>query len=191
MRAQWLVVLALPVVAGCGSGGSHPISLAPANDPAGSTSPSATASTSPARCQTGDLSLHLGAQGGAAGSVYAPIVFTNTSSAACTLSGYPGVSYAAPNDGKQVGAAATRNTLHAASTVTLDAGASAAALLQMANHANYPAASCSAESVGGLRVYPPGSKTAAFVAFSSPQMACSSDVQQLSVAAVVSGTSGQ
>jgi hypothetical protein len=142
-------------------------------------------------CGADDLSLRLGAQGGAAGSVYAPIVFTNTSATACTLSGYPGVSYAVSKDGKQVGAAATRNPLHAASTVTLQAGDSAAALLQMANHANYPAASCAAAQVGGLRVYPPGSKTAAFIAFSSSQMACSSDVNQLTVAAVVAGASGQ
>ena len=188
MRARWLLLLSVPVVAACGSGGSHPVSLAPASTPA-ATSPATSAA--PVACGTGDLSVRLGARGGAAGSVYAPIVFTNTSASACTLSGYPGVSYAVSNDGKQVGAAATRNTLHAVSTVTLAAGASAAALVQMANQANYPAATCKAESVGGLRVYPPGSKTAAYVAFSSAQQACSSDVNQLTVAAVVAGTSGQ
>jgi hypothetical protein len=189
MRAHWLLLLAVPAVAACGGGGSHPIALTPADSPAAST-PAQSTSSSPT-CSTSDLSLHLGAQGGAAGSVYAPIVFTNTSGTACTLSGYPGVSYAAPHEGKQVGAAATRNTLHAASTVTLQAGASAAALLQMANYANYPAASCSAVPVGGLRVYPPGSRTAALVALAAGQMACSSDVDQLRVAAVVAGSSGQ
>ena len=188
MRAQWLLLLTVPVVTACGSGGSHPVSLAPASTPA-ATSPASTAA--PTACGTNDLSLRLGARGGAAGSIYAPVIFTNTSSSACTLSGYPGVSYAASSAGKQVGAAATRNTLHAVSTVTLDAGASAAALVQMTNEANYPASSCNAESVGGLRVYPPGSKTAAYVAFSSAQMACSSDVNQLTVAAVVAGTTGQ
>ena len=188
MRAQWLMVLAVPVVAGCAGGGSHPVSLAPAHDTVASTPAGGT--SSPSTCGTGDLALRLGAQGGAAGSVYAPIIFTNTSASACTLAGYPGVSYAAPNDGAQVGAAASRNALHAASTVTLAAGASAAALVQMANHANYPAATCSAAAVGGLRVYPPGSKTAAYVAFPSAQMACSSDVNQLTVAAVVAGTTG-
>ena len=189
MRAHWLLVLVAPVVAGCSGGGSHPATLAPVND-SGASTPAASTSA-PSACSTSDLSVHLGAQGGAAGSVYAPIVFTNTSGSACTLSGYPGVSYAASENGKQVGAAATRNALHAAATVTLAAGASAAALLQMANHANYPAATCSATDVAGLRVYPPGSKTAAFVAFRSAQMACSSDVNQLTVAAVVAGTSGQ
>src|SRR5205823_3859332 len=133
----------------------------------------------------------LGTKGGAAGSVYAPIVFTNTSTSACTLDGYPGVSYVAPSNGQQVGTAATRNALHAASSVTLAADASASALVQMTNHANYPDASCKAAPVGGLRVYPPGSKTAAYVAFSSAQMACSSNVNQLTVAAVVAGTTGQ
>ena len=190
MRAHWLMLLAVPVIAGCGGGGSNPASLAPAHDSVAST-PASTTAGSPSACSTDELALHLGAQGGAAGSVYAPIVFTNTSGSACTLSGYPGVSYAASENGKQVGAAATRNALHAASTVTLEAGASAAALLQMANHANFPAASCSAAPVAGLRVYPPGSKSAAFIAFSSAQTACSSDVNQLTVAAVVTGTSGQ
>jgi hypothetical protein len=189
MRARWLIFLAVPVVAGCGSSGSHPVSLAPANDSVASTP--AGSSPAPSACRTTDLSLRLGAQGGAAGSVYAPIVFTNTSASACTLAGYPGVSYVAPDNGKQVGAAASRNALHAASTVTLAAGASASALVQMANHANYPAATCNAAPVGGLRVYPPGSKTAAYLAFTSAQMACSSDVNQLAVAAVVAGSSGQ
>lgn len=190
MRTRWMFLLAVPVIAGCGGGGSHPISLAPAHDNV-ATTPPASGAAAPSMCTTSDLSVKLGAKGGAAGSVYAPVVFTNTSASACTLSGYPGVSYVDSENGKQVGAAATRNAMHAASAVTLDAGASAAALLQMADHANYPAATCNAAPVAGLRIYPPGSKTAAYVAFSSAQTACSSDVNQLSVAAVVAGTSGQ
>jgi hypothetical protein len=189
MRSHWLLVLAVPFFAGCGGSGSHPISLTPASDP-GTSTPTAS-SVSPSPCTTSDLDLHLGAQGAAAGSTYAPIVFTNTSAAACTLSGYPGVSYAASDGGSQIGAAATRDSVHAATPVTLQPGGSAAALVRMANYANYPDATCDAATVGGLRVYPPGSKKAAFVAFSTAQKACSSDVDQLAVAAVVAGTSGQ
>jgi hypothetical protein len=189
MRAHWLLVLAVPVVAGCGGSGSHPVSLVPAQGSVASTPAGST--PAPSACRTSDLSIRIGARGGAAGSVYAPIVFTNTSTSACTLAGYPGVSYVAPSNGPQVGAAATRNGLHAASSVTLAADASASALVQMANHANYPAATCKAATVGGLRVYPPGSRTAAYVAFSAPQMACSSDVNQLTVAAVTAGATGQ
>lgn len=198
MRVHWLfvpVVVVAPLAAACGPGASaHTSSLAPAHDSVATTpiqTAPAAAGGAPSACRTGDLSVALGGRGGAAGSAYAPLVFTNTSSATCSLYGYPGVSYVAPSSGKQVGAAASRNPAHAATTVTLAPGQSAASLVQMANAANYPAARCSSTPVSGLRVYPPGQKTAAFVAFASSQSACSTDVDQLSVAAVTAGTTGQ
>jgi hypothetical protein len=57
-------------------------------------------------------------------------------------------------------------------------------MLQIANYANYPATMCKPTTVSGLRVYPPGATTAAYVAFSSPQQACSTSVHQLSVEAI-------
>ena len=148
------------------------------------------AATGSGRCATRDLTVHLGAAGGAAGSTYEPLVFTNKGSATCTLDGYPGVSFVAPQTGKQVGAAASRNPQHAATSVSLAAGASASAMVQVVNHANYDPASCKATTVSGLRVYPPGSTTAAYVPFTHTQQACSTSVNQLSVQAVVAGTSG-
>src|SRR5436309_2778301 len=164
MLSRWMLVLLVPLAAGCNGHKADTISIAPAHNPVTST---ASGSSAPPTCGTSDLSVRMGASGGAAGSEYAPVVFTNTSAVACTLAGYPGVSYAAPNDGAQVGAAASRNALHAAMTVTLAPGATASALVQMANHANYPAATCKTATVGGLRVYPPGSRTAGYVAFGS------------------------
>jgi hypothetical protein len=142
-------------------------------------------------CMTSSLSLRLGQAGYAAGSRYQPIVFTNTTRATCTLTGYPGVSFVAPGTGHQVGAAAMRNTQHATTTVALAPGASASALLQIVNHANYPPANCKATPVSGLRVYPPGNRAAAYIPFSgNGQSACSSQVEQLAVDAVVRGSSG-
>ena len=149
------------------------------------------ATGSPSRCTVSQLSLRLGTAGHAAGSTYQPIVFTNTGTTACTLRGYPGVSYVAPKSGAQVGAAATRDAAVAVRTITLAAGGHAAALLQLVNYLNYPATSCAAKAVSGLRVYPPGSKAAAYVAFAHSREACSSNVQQLSVRAVVRGRTGQ
>jgi hypothetical protein len=148
--------------------------------------------TAPASmCRTSGLSLRLGRPGYAAGSRYVPIAFTNTTKAMCTLTGYPGVSFVAPGTGHQVGAAAVRNRQHATTTVALAPGRSASALLQIVNHANYSPAECKATPVSGLRVYPPGNTAAAYLPFGdSTQSACSSQVEQLAVDAVVAGSSG-
>jgi hypothetical protein len=153
--------------------------------------PMSTASASPARCTTAQLKVHLGTGSGAAGSVYAPIVWTNKSTSACTLFGYPGVAYVAPSSGNQVGAAATRNPQHPATTVTVKPGGHASALLQMVDYQNYPKSNCKATPVSGIRVYPPGSRSAEFVAFIHSTKACSTNVHQLSVEATVKGASGQ
>jgi len=150
-----------------------------------------TATGTTTTCPTSGLSLRLGQSGAAAGSRYQPIVFTNTTPAPCTLTGYPGVSFVAPSTGQQVGAAATRNPQHATTTITLAPGASASGLLQIVNHANYPPADCKATPVSGLRVYPPGNTAAAYVPFDDDtQAACSSQVEQLAVDAVVAGVAG-
>lgn len=167
--------------------GAQPIQVQASDSTTASSGPPSSGSTT---CETNALSLRLGQAGGAAGSTYQPIVFTNTGSSPCTLYGYPGVAFVAPDKGTQVGAAATRNTQHAPETITLGAGASAAAMLQMAETGNYDPATCKPTDVSGLRVYPPGNKTAAYVAFPSTQKACSTDVNQLQVQAVVAGTNG-
>lgn len=149
----------------------------------------ATPSTS--RCTVSTLSLRLGPAGHAAGSTYRPIVFTNTGTTSCTLRGYPGVSYVAPRTGAQVGTAATRDPAVTPHTITLPPGGRASALLQLVNYLNYPPSTCAAKTVSGVRVYPPGSRAAAYVAFAQPQKACSSSVHQLSVRAAVKGRTGQ
>ena len=186
MKTGQLVSLGLvaATTAACGGGAAQLATKqaapkAPTGNVAAAGSPSA-----PGRCTTGNLSVHLGAAGGAAGSTYEPLVFTNKGSASCTLDGYPGVSFVAPSSGKKVGAAASRNPQHPAALVTLAPGATASALLQIANEANYPASTCQPTDVSGLRVYPPGATTALYVAFKAPQKACSSNVNQLSVQAI-------
>ena len=167
------------------SAAAAPKAAAPAASAASAATAAAPAApAAPSRCGTGQLSIRLGRDSGAAGSVYAPLVFTNTGETSCTLTGYPGVSYVAPQSGKQVGAAAERNPQHPVHTVTLSPGGRAAAVLQRVNYLNYPAGSCKATHVSGLRVYPPGSRTAAYVAFSHVTSACSSQAAQLTVEAV-------
>jgi hypothetical protein len=47
-------------------------------------------STTVGRCHISQLSVHHGASDGAAGTIGVPIVFRNTSSRTCELTGYPG-----------------------------------------------------------------------------------------------------
>jgi Protein of unknown function (DUF4232) len=194
MRARWIPVVVLPVAlaAACGN---DTVQGASATPPPGSSSSDSTVTASsggaPAPCTTNHLSVKLGPQGGAAGSTYASIVFTNNGTATCTLRGYPGVSYLGTQGTQRVGAPASRNTLHTVATVTLAAGASSAALLQRVNPANYDATACKPVAVSALRVYPPGATQPADVSLPSGATACSGSVDQLTVTAVVAGTTGQ
>ncbi|MFG1990152.1 DUF4232 domain-containing protein [Actinoplanes sp. NPDC048988] len=112
--------------------------------------------------------------GGSAGHTTQNIVFANTAGFACTLYGYPGVSFVAGNQGKQVGSAFTR-TPGEKRTVTLEPGDKVHATVQIADYQNVDAASCKPVQVRGFRVYPPNETAAVFVA--QPQTACSAPNQ--------------
>jgi Protein of unknown function (DUF4232) len=166
------------LLAGCGSGQpsarptvtvtvTAPASSPPAASPTGSTSQGA----SPAACATSILSGSLGSGGAAAGTAFYSIEFTNTSGSACTLYGYPGVSFVSPS-GSQIGTPATENSAYPRVLVTLAPGATAHAELGVATAQNYPSSTCSPVSVSRLKVYPPGQTSALFLAISTT--ACSS-----------------
>jgi hypothetical protein len=90
----------------------------------------------------------------------------NIGSSACTLYGYPGVSWVAGADGHQVGAAAVKQADPAGSaekTVTLAPGALASAPLDIVDAAVFSRSQCKPVPVRGLRVYPPGEKAALFL----------------------------
>ncbi|WP_425429042.1 DUF4232 domain-containing protein [Streptomyces vietnamensis] len=98
----------------------------------------------------------------AAGSIYATLVFTNRSTATCTMTGYPGVSYVAQN-GVQSGNAAVRQP-GTITTVTLPPGGRAKAQLRDANGiSGYDPARCKLSPAEGLRIYPPDQTAALFV----------------------------
>jgi Domain of unknown function (DUF4232) len=90
----------------------------------------------------------------------------NTGSSACSLYGYPGVSWVAGADGHQVGAAAVRqpeSTGSAEKAVTLAPGALASAPLDIVDAAVFSRSQCKPVPVRGLRVYPPGQQAALFL----------------------------
>lgn len=116
----------------------------------------------PARCTAGELRLSLGAPEGAAGSVYRNLIFTNTGSRPCELTGFPGVSYVAGDDGHQVGPAAEMSGPRGGQ-VTMAPGGTSVAGLQLVQVANFDASVCHPTPVRGLRVYPPGETASLFV----------------------------
>ena len=159
-RAGCLAVAVIGVVAlaGCGSSGSSTSSAPPSTQPSSSSpAPPASSSapapapsgssqspavTAPPACATSSLQVNLGLGQGYAGGVYQNIVFTNISSASCTLYGYPGVSLVSGPPYTQIGLAAKRNATTPVKLITLAPGATANALLQIVDALNYPTASC-------------------------------------------------
>lgn len=155
---------------------SHVAQFLPPESPAATASPAATsqpaappapAAAGPAACAASQLQLSVGPENGAAGSLYYPVQFTNTSDASCTLYGYPGVALVSAPGGSIVGAAAVRNPTFPAALITIAPGGVAHAPLQVALAANYPAPVCGPATAHWLQVYPPGSFTALFVDFTA------------------------
>jgi hypothetical protein len=123
------------------------------------------AAATPPRCGTGALTAWLGIPGdGSAGAVSYQLELSNTSSHACTLYGYPGVS-ALASGGHQLGRAAGHGPASANRLVTLGRGATAHAVLQITDVANFPPASCGETTAVALRVYPPGATRSLEVPF--------------------------
>ncbi len=139
--------------------------------------PPAYAGTAPARagnqsCSTNHLVIWIDTQGsGTAGSTYYDLEFTNLSGQPCTLLGFPKVAAVNLAD-HQLGNAASDNGSHQPFTVTLANGATAAAVLRVADVSNFPGSKCHAQTAAGLSVYPPRRTVAKIVPF--PFRACSS-----------------
>ncbi len=186
-----------PKTQGTGGSASAPPSVSPAaSTSAAAASPNPAASTSAAvtGCATSALkvAVNTAKPGAAAGSIYYPVDFTNTSASTCTLFGYPGVSFVTGPSGTLMGRAATRNPVKPAATVTLAPGQVAHATLQVAAAGNYSPAQCKPVTAHWLRVYPPNQTAALDVPFST--QACSARLphgvgSQLSTSVVQPGAS--
>lgn len=186
-------------LAGCGSDES----ATPESPPSSTTSASSTqaegqqttgSSTTQApavpNCRLDDLSVTLGAESAAAGSVSFPLVFTNITSRACTLDGFPGVSYANGPDSDPVGSPAERTTQQIAS-VTVQPSGQASALVTAVVVGNYPAERCVPTEVAGLQVYPPNDTGETFLVRAGTACSLPDEGGQLKVGPVVAGVSGQ
>jgi hypothetical protein len=150
--------------------------VAPATEATSPGPTGATGSNSTTRCHTADLKLTIAPDegGGAAGTEFEALVFTNKSARTCTLYGYPGVSFVTGDNGTQVNDAFTR-TDGEKTTVSLAPGAVAHASIGLPSVANFVAATCKPVAVRGFRVYPPDETAAVFL--SAAQQACSTKGQ--------------
>jgi hypothetical protein len=206
-RTLWtgVALIAAALVAGCSSSSSSSSSAgsststspsssaaasgasAPSASPTSAAGSSSTGGASTAACTTQDLKAKIVNPQGAAGSVYQSIDFTNISGTPCTLYGYPGVSLTGSSESTQIGAAATRSKTGSASVVTLAAGATGNALLQVAEAGNYPTSTCDPVSSSYLKVYPPNQTTPIYLSYKST--GCSKQsVNLLTIGAVQSGS---
>ena len=196
---MWLcgVTVALLFVGGCGPGGGSgsaepagaaqaasapaiPADSSPAISPTPAPPAAAPPSGNPDRCTTAELAGSLGPAEGAAGSVIRTLLLTNASARTCELTGFPGVSYVAGDDGHQVGPAAAMSG-ERGGAVRLAPGAAAGALLKQVNVVNYDASVCRPIPVRGLRVYPPGDTASLFVPAEGTGCAGTPPGDQLSV----------
>jgi hypothetical protein len=162
---------------------SSPAPAAPGSTPAAAPSPTLTPPpTAPPACPTSTLTVKFGLSQGYAGGAYQVISFTNASSAACTLYGFPGVSLVTGPPYTQVGLAAERDTTAPVKLVTLAPGQAATALLQVVDALNYPTSTCSPVRATNLRVYPPNQTAPVYL----PDTAygCAKPVQTLFISAV-------
>jgi hypothetical protein len=157
------------------------VTATPASPPA-SASP---ASSGPQPCATTGLKLAVGQPNGAAGTIFYPLDFTNTSSSACTMYGYPGVAFVSAPGGSQIGAPAARRSPPVPALITLAPGATAHATLAVSdvlvgNNCVHKV------QVKWVQVYPPDQFSALFARLNRPGCADKSLVT-MGVTAVTSG----
>ena len=178
MKNQLLAIpllAAAVLTAGCAAS-SASSTVSPAASASASAAPRdasapAAGSGSASPCLSANLQASLGGGAGAGMSQdHTGLQLRNTGSSACTLYGYPGVSWVAGADGHQVGAAAVREPDASGGgqqAVTLAPGALASAPLDIVDAAAIPQAQCKPVPVRGLRIYPPGQRAALFISLPS------------------------
>jgi hypothetical protein len=137
-------------------------------------------------CPTSSLQVKLGLSEGYAGGVYQVINFTNTSSASCTLYGYPGVSLVTGPPYAQLGLAAKRSTTTPVKLITLAPGETADAQLQIVDALNFPPTTCHPTKATNLKVYPPNQTAPVYLADTS--YGCAKPVQTMVIGPVQTGS---
>lgn len=129
---------------------------------------SSSASAAPAaipECTSANLAVWISPElaNGAAGTIYYPLDFTNTSNHTCYLVGWPGVS-AVNGNIKQLGAAAVRDTTIPRRVVNVAPGGTAHATLLYVDAVVFNPG-CGRVTASYLNVYPPDQRSARIAFF--------------------------
>jgi hypothetical protein len=98
--------------------------------------------STPASCQAASMKLSLGAPNGTAGTSYVDAIFTNTSSVACTLQGYPEANLADSNN-QSLGQQASQSSSSPGALVTVQPNHQAHAALGFPDSGALSPGSCS------------------------------------------------
>lgn len=167
-----------------GASGAAASSSVGTQSTAASSGASSSGATKLARCTVKQLRIRVAGGDASMQGVNTSLRFTNTGTSACVLTGTPGVSYVAGSDGHQVGKPATRVVGHAPVTVAPGGTVSAGLFISSAPRKT---AACTQISVRGLRVYPPGSYQAAYVAHASVACAAPLNGPYLKVGPIKAG----
>ncbi|MGH3157276.1 MAG: DUF4232 domain-containing protein [Streptosporangiaceae bacterium] len=150
------------------SGSGTPAASSPVSGSTGTTaSGSGQDSGAPAACATSSLRVATApGSGGAAGSFYFDLTFTNIGSKACTLYGYPGVSFTAASH-TQLGQPAERDQGQASQLVTLSPGSVASNQVRIPDVTVYSQSACRPTTAALIKVFPPNQTAAVYVATSA------------------------
>jgi hypothetical protein len=151
--------------------------------------PTAVGAAAAPACHKAQLSFRLGRADHATSHTFWPLIFTNVSGRACTLTGYPGVSSVTAPHGRQVGRAATRERGFPVRTIRLAAhGGQASAVLTLVNVDVFDPSACHPRSVAYFRVFAPNQTGAFFRA--KRHRVCTKGASGQSVRPVVAGKTG-
>jgi hypothetical protein len=172
---------AAPAPGGSTSAGSASTGRTSAGSAAGS-------AASGSRCATAQLtgSIADGGGGASAGAQRVAIVLRNTGARACTLQGWPGVSFVGGGNGTQIGNAATLDRATPHPTLSIRPGGEVQAIVTVEAAGNWDSATCHPRVTDGFRVIPPGSRQSLFVGASGSlfESCASTSVHQLTTSAI-------
>lgn len=135
-----------------------------------------------ALCGVRQLRITVGTGNSDMQGTHRPLQFTNIGDKVCKLTGAPGVSFVAGDDGHQVGKPAQRIVGHQPIVLIPNATASAGLFISSAPRKS----DCAKARARGIRVYPPDSYQAAFVPM--PEVTCTTGGPYLKVGPLQPGS---
>jgi hypothetical protein len=197
----------LAIGCGCSSSGLNPAAndttsspASTASTPSSTSSPAGTAqpvssgttksssgggSDTAAACATSVLKVaQAPGSGGAAGSFFFDLTFTNTGSSSCTLFGYPGVSFTTSGH-SQLGKPAQRDP-SSAKLITLSPGGVASNQVRVPDTGVFSKSDCEPATATYIKVYPPNQTAPVYV--SAKTKVCTTSQGRSGVQTVVAGS---